>query len=167
VDVPLRLCMYDSYCDYFGGEFVHRFDQTGVLLASAIVTAIGITLLSMVTGPAAYAAAIIFGVGICYFWPNMIGFTAEKIPLSGAFGMSVVGAFGMFSSSIWNPIIGMWVADAKVQAAASGAADVELAAGQATLARMISFPVILIVLFTILWFWVRRSKPSAVPAAAH
>ena len=85
---------------YFGGDFVHRFDQTGVLLVSAIVTTIGIVLLSMVTGPVAYLAAIIFGMGYCYFWPNMIGFTAEKIPASGALGMSIVGAMGMFSTAI-------------------------------------------------------------------
>jgi MFS family permease len=151
---------------YFGGDFVHRFDQTGVLLGSAIIATIGITLLSILTGPAAYVAAIIFGMGICYFWPNMIGFTAQKLPLTGALGMSVVGAFGMFSSSVWNPIIGMWIDSARVVAESSGAADVELAAGQATLARMITFPSILIVLFTILWFWVRRSKPATVAAHA-
>jgi MFS family permease len=151
---------------YFGGAFVHRFDQTGVLLGSAVVATIGITLLSMLTGPAAYFAAFIFGMGICYFWPNVIGFTAEKIPLSGALGMSIVGAFGMLSSSIWQPIIGSWIDSARVVAEASGAADVDLAAGQATLARMITFPAILVVAFTILWFWVRRTKPSTVASHA-
>lgn len=152
---------------YFGGEFVHRFDQTGVLLGSAVLATIGITLLSTVTGSMVYFAAFIFGMGICYFWPNMIGFTAQKMPLTGALGMSVVGAFGMFSSSVWNPIIGMWIDSARADAAASGAADVELASGQEALARMITFPAILIVAFIILWFWVRRSKPSTVAATAH
>lgn len=152
---------------YFGGEFVHRFDQTGVLLASAIIATIGITMLSTVTGPAAYFAAFVFGVGICYFWPNMIGFTAEKMPLTGAFGMSVVGAFGMFSSSVWNPIIGGWIKNAQAEAAASGAADVELAAGQTALSIMIIYPAILIVLFTILYIWVRRSKATTVASTAH
>jgi MFS family permease len=149
---------------YFGGEFVHRFDQTGVLLGSAIVSTIGITLLSVLTGPSAYFAAFVFGVGICYFWPNLIGLTAEKMPLTGAIGMSIVGAFGMFSTSIWQPIIGMWIDGARESAAATGLSGdaLELAAGQATLARMITFPAILIVLFTILWFWVRRSKPATV-----
>ncbi|HMJ68467.1 MAG TPA: MFS transporter [Cyclobacteriaceae bacterium] len=151
---------------YFGGDFVHRFDQPGVLLGSAIVATIGITLLSMLTGPAAYFAAVIFGMGICYFWPNLLGFTAEKIPLSGAIGMSIVGAFGMFSTSIWQPIIGRWIDSARQSAATTGLSGdaLELAAGQATLARMITFPAILIVLFTILWFWARRSRASAVPA---
>jgi MFS transporter, putative metabolite:H+ symporter len=153
---------------YFGGEFVHRFDQTGVLLGSAITATIGITLLSTLTGPMAYLAAIIFGMGVCYFWPNMIGFTAEKIPLSGAIGMSVVGAFGMFSTSIWQPIIGRWIDGARESAAAAGVQGdaMELAAGQATLARMITFPAILIVLFAILLVWVRRRAKAGTPAPA-
>lgn len=151
---------------YFGGEFVHKFDQTGVLLGSAIFTAIGIFLFSTQTGAMAYVAAIFFAMGVCYFWPNMIGFIAEKIPLSGAIGMSVVGAFGMFSTSIWQPIIGGWIDNAKERAAASGATGdaLELAAGQETLQTMMTFPIVLIVLFTILFFWVRKRGSAAVPA---
>lgn len=153
---------------YFGGEFVHKFDQTGVLLGSAIFTAIGIFLFSTQTGPMAYVAAIFFAMGVCYFWPNMIGFVAEKIPLSGAIGMSIVGAFGMFSTSIWQPIIGGWIDSARVEAAAMNLEGdaLELAAGQATLQTMVTFPVILIVLFTILLIWVRRMK-STSPAQSE
>lgn len=147
---------------YFGGEFVHKFDQSGVLLGSAILTAIGIFLFSNQTGAMAYVAAILFATGVCYFWPNMIGFVAEKIPSSGALGMSIVGAVGMFSSSIFQPVIGGWIDSARQEAEAMGLADgaLELAAGQATLRNMISFPAILIVLFTILVFWVRRIKAA-------
>jgi len=150
---------------YFGGEFVHKFDQTGVLLGSAIFTALGIFLFSTQTGPMAYVAAIFFAMGVCYFWPNMIGFIAEKIPASGAFGMSVVGAFGMFSTSIWQPIIGGWIDSARAEATAMGLEGdaLELAAGQATLHTMILFPGILIVLFTILLFWV-RGKAQVQPS---
>lgn len=145
---------------YFGGEFVHKFDQTGVLLGSAIFTALGIFLFSTQTGPMAYVAAVFFAMGVCYFWPNMIGFVAEKIPLSGAIGMSVVGAFGMFSTSIWQPIIGGWIDDARVEAAAMNLEGdaLDLAAGQATLQTMMIFPIILIVLFAILLVWVRKMK---------
>jgi MFS family permease len=148
---------------YFGGEFVHKFDQTGVLLGSAVFTAIGIFLFSTQTGPMAYVAAIFFAMGVCYFWPNMIGFIAEKIPLSGAIGMSIVGAFGMFSTSIWQPIIGGWIDSAREKAAAANLEgdSLELAAGQATLQTMITFPVILIVLFTILLIWVRKIKAAS------
>ncbi len=148
---------------YFGGEFVHRFDQTGVLLGSAIFTAIGIFLFSTQTGPMAYVAAIFFAMGVCYFWPNMIGFAAEKMPLTGAIGMSIVGAFGMLSTAIFQPIIGGWIDSDTAKIAATGLTGdaLDLAAGQATLKTMVTFPVILIVLFTILFFWMRSRTKTA------
>lgn len=153
---------------YFGGEFVHKFDQTGVLLGSAIFTTLGIFLLSTQTGAMVYVAAIVFAMGVCYFWPNMIGFTAEKIPLSGAIGMSIVGAFGMFSTAIWQPIIGGWIDKGREEVASSGlqGGELELAVGQATLQKMIIFPIILIVLFIILRVWVRKRRETAEAAAA-
>lgn len=149
---------------YFGGEFVHKFDQTGVLLGSAVFTTIGIFLLSTQTGPMVYVSAVIFAMGVCYFWPNMIGFTAEKIPLSGAIGMSVVGAFGMFSTAIWQPFIGGWIDNARAEASSQGleGGAMELAAGQDTLQNMLIFPIVLIVLFTILLFWVRSRKANEI-----
>ncbi len=148
---------------YFGGDFVYRFDQTGVLLGSAVLATIGILLLSMFTGGLVYVAAFIFALGISFFWPNMIGFIAEKIPASGALGMSIVGAFGMFSTSIWQPVIGGWIDQAKDKIAESGITGdaLELAAGQATLQRMMMYPAVLIVLFIILWFWMRNQKASS------
>jgi|TARA_A200000159_G_scaffold164908_1_gene197320 MFS family permease len=148
---------------YFGGDIVHKFDQTGVLLGSAALTAIGIFLFSTQTGPMVYVAAIFFALGVCYFWPNMIGFVAEKIPTSGALGMSIVGGMGMFSTSIFQPIIGGWIDNSTVEQAANGLTGtaLDLAAGQQTLTYMISFPGVLIVLFTILYFWQRNLKPVA------
>jgi hypothetical protein len=109
-----------------------------------------------------YVAAIFFALGVCYFWPNMIGFVAEKIPLSGALGMSIVGGMGMFSSSIFQTIIGGWIDSSTAEQAALGltGTSLDLAAGQQTLTNMVSFPVILIVLFTILYFWQRNTKPT-------
>ena len=145
---------------YFGGDFVHKFDQTGVLLASSILATLGIFLLSTQTGSMIYVAAVIFALGVCYFWPNMIGFVAEKIPKSGALGMSVVGAIGMFMTANMQPIFGIWIDNAREKATAMGLSGdaLELATGQETLKTMTLFPGILIVLFIILLFWVKNLK---------
>ena len=145
---------------YFGGDIVRKFDQTGVLLGSAILATIGVYLFSTQTGGMAYVAAIFFALGVACFWPNMIGFIADKIPKSGALGMSIIGAVGMFANSIFQPIIGNWIDSDKETTAATGFTgdELELVAGQATLETMTIFPAILIVLFTILYFWVKKNK---------
>jgi MFS family permease len=151
---------------YFGGNMVGKFDQSGVLLGSAVLATVGLFLLSRVTGGMAYVAVIFYGLGIAYFWPNMIGFVAEKMPNSGALGMSIVGACGMFSSSVFQPVIGGWIDSSKAAAATSGLTGdaLELAAGQATLTKMTLFPAILIVAFTILLFWVKKMKAGELSA---
>lgn len=153
---------------YFGGEAVHQFNTTGVLLISAVLATIGVYLFSTQTGSMAYVAAIVYALGIAYFWPNMIGFIAEYIPKSGALGMSIIGAVGMFSTSIFQPIIGRWIDSDKADVAATGVTgdELELLAGQATLGTMVLFPAILIVLFTILFFWMKGKSGETAAAAA-
>ena len=154
---------------FFGGDAVGKLSITGVLLASAVLGTIGVYLFSTVTGSMAYVAAIVYALGIAYFWPNMIGFIAHYIPKSGALGMSIVGAVGMFSTSIFQPIIGEWIDSDRAAAAAAGLTgdELELVAGQATLGTMVLFPAILIVLFVVLHFWVRNRQTDAPVAAAH
>lgn len=152
---------------YFGGEMVAKFDQTGVLLGSAVLAAIGIYLFSTQTGSMAYVAAIVFALGVAYFWPNMIGFIADKIPKSGALGMSILGAVGMFSQTIFQPITGHWIDENMAAAAEMGLTgdELELVAGQETMRSITIFPIILIVLFTILWFWVKKRKANSAAEA--
>ncbi|WP_339705570.1 MFS transporter [Algoriphagus aquimarinus] len=153
---------------YFGGPLVAKLGQTGVLLAGAVVATIGIYMFSTVTGPMAYVAAIIFGLGVCYFWPVMIGATAQRAPLTGALGMSIIGGVGMFSNFIFNPITGRWIDSARIANEKLGLTGeaLELATGQDTLQKMIMFPAILIVLFTVFYFWQRGKNPD-IAGAAH
>ncbi|QRR01714.1 MFS transporter [Dyadobacter sandarakinus] len=148
----------------FTGPVVDVVGQTGVLLGGAFLAAIGIYLFSTVTGPAAYLAAVIFGLGVCFNWPTVIGFVAQRVPLSGALGMSIIGGVGMLSTSIFQPFIGSWIDKAHAEYAAQGLSGsaLELAAGQETLSTMLTFPIILIVLFSVLWFWAGNPKGGHV-----
>lgn len=155
---------------YFAHPIVAAIGQTGILWGSSILAAAGIYLFSTVTGPAAYAAAVIFAMGVALFWPTMIGFVAQNVPLSGALGMSIVGGIGMFSTAIWQPVIGKWLDDAKAEKLAAGLTgdEMELVAGQATLSTMVMFPALLIVAFGILYFWMKgRKTVTASSAAVH
>lgn len=143
---------------FFTGPVVKKLGQTGVLLTGAVLATIGIYMFSTVTGPLAYVATIIFAMGVCYFWPVMIGATAQRVPESGALGLSVIGGIGMFSTAIFQPIIGNWIDQARIEGMAAGLTGkaLELATGQAALSKMVAFPAILIVLFLIFFFWQRK-----------
>ncbi|MDI9877025.1 MFS transporter [Flectobacillus rivi] len=151
---------------YFAGPIVHNLNPTGVLLGSAIFATIGVVLMSQAEGAMVYVSAVIFAIGVCYFWPTMIGFVAEYLPRTGAFGMSIIGGMGMFSTSIFQPIIGKWLDDEKAAAAAKGLTgqELDLAAGQATLDNMAVFPFILIIAFAVLYFIMRKQTPSGAKA---
>src|SRR5699024_7778342 len=149
---------------FFAGPVVKALGQPGVLLAGSILAAIGIYMFSTVTGAMAYVAAVIFALGVCYFWPVMIGTAAKRAPKTGALGLSLLGGIGMFSTAIFQPIIGNWIDSARNTYAAMGMSEseLELAAGQATLAKLSIFPLILIVLFTIFYIWQRKADVKTV-----
>jgi len=147
---------------YFAGPLVEKLNTAGVLLGSAIFGLIGIYMLSTMGGSMLYVAAFVYALGICYFWPNMLGYVGQHLPQTGALGLSIMGGIGMFSSSIFQPIIGGWIKSNKTVAEAKGlvgdAAD--LAAGQSTLSNMLIFPAILIVAFAALYFFGRKAKQA-------
>lgn len=147
---------------YFAGPVVGALGQTGVLLAGAILTTVGIYMFSTITGPMAYLAAIVYALGICYFWPVMIGSVAQRVPKSSALGMSIVGGVGMFSTSIFQPFIGGWIDSARATNTSKGLTGnaLELATGQDALMKMITFPAILIVLFLIFFLWQKNAKTT-------
>lgn len=92
---------------FFAGGLVHKFNPVGVLLFSAVFSALGIYALSIFTSPVMIiVSAIIFALGITYFWPTMLGFVAEYIPRSGALGLSLLGGAGMVSVAMFLPLMG-------------------------------------------------------------
>lgn len=147
---------------YFGGPLIHKFKPIGVLLGSAIIATMGIGLMSIATGGMVYLAAILFALGVMYFWPTMIGMAAEHSPETGALGLSFLGGVGMFATSLWQPIIGGWLDTERATALDMGmtAEAAELAAGQATLDNLAVFPAILIILFGGLYFYLKNQESN-------
>ena len=154
---------------YFAGPIIHKLNITGVLLVSAIISTIAIGLLSTATGGMVYVYAVLFAIGVCYFWPNMIAFVAEYFPKTGALGMSLIGGIGMVGISIFNPIIGSWLDAEKSKALSMGISDkaAELAAGQATLDNIAILPGILVVVFGALFLMRKKLKPAVQTASSH
>ncbi|MCG8306081.1 MAG: MFS transporter [Cytophagales bacterium] len=132
---------------YFAGGLIHRLNPAGVLLGSSIISFAGLLLLSISGGPImTVLSAAVFAVGVCYFWPTMIGVTSEYVPKSGALGMSILGGAGFVATSMVLPIMGK---------------SIETAGAQITLRNMSVLPLILIVAFIILYIIVRKGKSEA------
>lgn len=85
---------------------VHRFSPQGVLLLSAVFATMGLYLLATLSGNTIFMGAFIFGLGVCYFWPTMLGFVSENIPDSGALGLNLMGGAGMFAVSVYTIFMG-------------------------------------------------------------
>ncbi len=145
---------------FYAGPVVHRLNPTGMLLGSSVFAALGLYLLSHAQGLGIWGAALVFAVGVCYFWPTMLGFVAEYIPKSGALGLSLLGGVGMLATGIFQPVIGKWYDKNLAAATAQGLTDQQatLAAGQNTLSNVGVLPLMLLVAFGILWFYMRNRK---------
>jgi MFS family permease len=103
--------MYTSFLMFllrhFAGPIAHRLSPVGMLTGSAILTAIGLYLLSLAdSATTAFTYATIYGLGIIYFWPTMLGVTAERFPKGGAFLLGLMGCVGNLAIAIILPIMG-------------------------------------------------------------
>jgi MFS family permease len=92
---------------HFAGPIAHRLSPVGMLTGSAILSAIGLYSLSFAYDfKTAIAAATIFGLGITYFWPTMLGVTAERFPKGGAFLLGLMGCVGNLAIGLVQPWMG-------------------------------------------------------------
>jgi MFS family permease len=136
------------------GPVVHRLTTTGVLLFSAIVSGIGLYLMSVSSGSMLFVSATVFAIGVAYFWPNMLGIVAEKVPLSGALGLAIMGGVGHLGGAIIQPVMG------KLHDIQMIKLGDPLAAGAATLQYVIILSAILTVSFLFLLLKFNRNKQT-------
>jgi MFS family permease len=160
------------------GPVVHKLSPAGVLLGSAIFAAFGLYLLGHVSGNMLFVAALVFGIGVCYFWPTMLGFVSENLPKTGAVGINLMGGAGMFAVSLYMMFMGTVYdkkiikhlppdADIKLYNAATSTpqmkaalANANKAAGPEIINTTLIIPLILIVAFACLFIYMRTRKRS-------
>lgn len=128
---------------------VERFSTTGMLLFSAVFTTIGLYMMGTMDGSMLFVSAFVFGIGVTYFWPTMIGFVATYLPATGAVGMAVIGAAGMFAVSIYMQFMGGFYDELMV-----GLSEVE--AGRKVIMTTLYIPVALIAIFAGIHLHIRR-----------
>jgi MFS family permease len=169
----------------FAGPIVKRISPQGVLLMSAILASLGLYLLGHSTGNMIFVGALVFGMGVCYFWPTMLGFVSENLPRTGAVGMNLMGGAGMFAVSLYmifmgkhydTLVAGKLPAGADLQTYTQAPAGSDLAntlyeakkaAGPAIINFTLMIPLALIVAFIGLNLYMRgRKKPEILAAAS-
>lgn len=92
---------------HFAGPIAHRLSPTGMLIGSSILAGMGLYLLSFADNTrTAFGFATIFGLGIAYFWPTMLGVTAERFPKGGALALALMGSVGNLSIAFVLPQMG-------------------------------------------------------------
>ena len=160
----------------FAEPVVHRFSPSGVLLLSAIFAALGLYLLGHTTGNMLFVGALVFGIGVCYFWPTMLGFVSENLPKTGAVGLNFMGGAGMFAVSVYMIFMGGYYdkllagklpAGADVKSFNEAPAGSEMAnalneakkaAGPEIINATLVIPIILTVAFAVLFVYMRNKK---------
>jgi MFS family permease len=170
----------------FAGPIVHRLAPQGVLFISACLSVIGLYLLGHSAGNMVFAGALVFGMGVCYFWPTMLGFVSEYLPKTGAVGLNLMGGAGMLAVWVYTQFMGSFYdrllqrklpAGASLKEYVSAAPGTEMAnnlaaakvtAGPEIINATLIIPVILAFAFAGLFFYMRgKSKPGVQVATAH
>ncbi len=95
---------------FFAGPIVHKLSPIGLLVVSAILAIAGLFALSK-TGHSGMAlifgAATLYAFGKTFFWPTMLGVTAEQCPKGGALTLNAISGIGMIAVGILGfPFIG-------------------------------------------------------------
>lgn len=93
---------------FFAGPVVHRLSPIGLLFISSLLAGAGLYWLSYAESTAmAFTAATVFALGVCYFWPTMLGVVAERVPRGGALALALMGGMGMMAVGlITTPMMG-------------------------------------------------------------
>lgn len=95
---------------FCAGPLIHKFSPVGLLTTCSGLAALGIIALSQTAHAGTgviFAAATLFGVGITFFWPTILGLTSEQCPRGGTLTLNSMGGIGMLAVGILGaPFLG-------------------------------------------------------------
>jgi MFS family permease len=149
---------------HFAGPIVARISSMGLMFMSCLLAGIGLYALSLASSPLpAFAAATIWGIGVCYMWPTMLAIVSERFPRGGAVAMGLMGFAGGMSIQFVLPAMGAIFDSAKAEAAGGVAqlatlspeamAEVVRYASVASFQSVAVVPVILLPVFGVIWMF--------------
>ena len=152
---------------HFAGPLVHKLSSMGVLWCSCLLASLGLIALSVANSPStALLAATLWGTGVCYMWPTMLGTASERFPRGGALLMGLMGTAGTLSIQFVLPIMGGIFDRTKVAVAGGQAAFEKLQPGpeldhvlgiaaQTSFRDVAILPALLLIVFGGVWLYDR------------
>ncbi len=167
----------------FAGPIVHRLAPQGVLFISACLSVLGLYLLGHTSGNMIFIGALVFGMGVCYFWPTMLGFVSENLPKTGAVGLNLMGGAGMLAVWVYTQFMGSFYdrllernlpTGATLKEYISAEPGTEMAknlalakvtAGPEIINATLVIPIILVVAFAGLFLYMRGKSKQVLTAA--
>jgi hypothetical protein len=151
---------------HFAGSIAHKLSPIGLMFVSCALASVGLYLLGSATSAiTGLLGATVWGVGVCYMWPTMLGITSERFPRGGALALGLMGCVGNLAINRMLPYLGGVFDTAKVQAAGGEAAFKAIAEGTPQMNQVLSeaskvafhtvaiFPAGLLVVFGLWWLW--------------
>lgn len=160
---------------HFAGPIAGRLSPVGLLWLSSLFAAIGLYCLSVVESPLpAFAAATIWGVGVCYMYPTMLASVSERYPRGGAFFLGLMGFAGGLAVQFVLPLIGGIFDRVKLEVAGGEQAlaamsqlelaEVMRAASVSSFQAVAVIPLILLPVFGVIW-WLDRKRGGYQPVS--
>lgn len=153
---------------HFAGPIVDRVSPVGLMFISCVAAGAGLYLLSLADSPLlAFAAATVWGLGVCWMWPTMLAIVAERFPRGGAMAMGLMGFAGGMSIQFVLPQMGAVFDTARAEAA--GGADKLATLPPEAMAEVVRYasvesfqfvayvPLLLLPVFGVIWLVDRRS----------
>ena len=158
---------------HFAGPLVHKLSSIGLLWLSCLLASLGLVSLSVANSPVTgVLAATVWGVGVCFMWPTMLGAASERFPRGGALLIGLMGTAGTLSTNFVLPAMGRIFDAKKVEIAGGEAAFKALSgdkldqvlglAAQASFRAVAVLPAILLIVFGAIWLY-DRSKGGFKP----
>jgi fucose permease len=147
---------------HFAGPLAHRLSPVGLLWISCLLASLGLLSLSYASTPVTgLLAATLWGTGVCYMWPTMLGSAAERFPRGGALVIGWMGTAGTLSIYKVLPLMGKIYDYAKIKEAGGAEAFKALSgdqlntvlahAGQFSFRVVAILPAFLLLIFGAIW----------------
>lgn len=122
----------------FFSKAAHSITPVALIALTAPLAAAGLFLFNYAaTPPMFFLAATLLYIGVCFWWPTMLGITSERCPKTGALGLAIIGGTGSFATFFAGPIMG-------------GLSDNFGPRG--SLVRWAFLPVVITIVFAVLYF---------------